>query len=275
MWLLNLAVTYTGFVFSNFSLLPQSCWSLHWIVVLQRLVHNTVLSVSCSFLWVVVRDSWCRAWAIKAVRLGHRALVEGHLARLEFSWHSPRSAPLLIRALVKKAGSDGLPLLSFGSCCKAEVLLLALPILLAALQQLYLWWSCTDTALIQTQACWLAFLAWYQMCSSTAYLLCDHWTGSDWSHLLPSSWPGAANFCPNSVLVRSVLEPSLLALFVPSFLCLAEPPALTAPWQQRWGSVIKLQLKNGSQGKWGARPCFWLSSQQLLSVTELILNSAG
>jgi len=34
----------------------------------------------------------------------------------EFSWLNPRSGPSLIRAVVKKARSDGLPLLSFGNC---------------------------------------------------------------------------------------------------------------------------------------------------------------
>lgn len=82
------------------------------------MVHNTLLSILCSFLWVAVRDIWC-----------HRPPVGVHLARLEFSWHSPRSAPSLIGALVKKARRDDLPLLSFGNYFKAEVLLLALPVL--------------------------------------------------------------------------------------------------------------------------------------------------
>lgn len=48
---------------------------------------------------------------------GHSLLSRSLAGQVrEFSWQNPRSTPSLIRAVVEKARSDGLPLLSFGNC---------------------------------------------------------------------------------------------------------------------------------------------------------------
>lgn len=68
-----------------------------------KLVHQTLFSISCSFLWIAVRDNWCRAWGIRAVRPRAQPPSRSLAGWVrEFIWQSPRSAPSLIRAVVKK-----------------------------------------------------------------------------------------------------------------------------------------------------------------------------
>ena len=100
---------------------------------------------------------------------------------MEFSWLRPRSAPLLTRAVLKGAGSEGQLLLFLGAEFRLRLYCWSLPVLHCG--QNCAWFA----SLTLTVTCWFGFLTCPQTCLFTAVLLGDHWTVPD---LIPVSGPG-------------------------------------------------------------------------------------